>query len=161
MIYLSFCVSVVVFFLIGSGNPGHQSNQGHQDREVCQDAKGTFLCAPVLKVMFGKDHMSVHVGGKVCLCLQDQRIRDTLGLGRGESNSDSKQLTIVYGNDLVNISFLNFHAVQDGYCKVTTTTGLSPRYHVHAIAPSFSVLFFPFLPLQVCALNELHQMTLI
>lgn len=67
MIYLSFCVSVVVFFLIGSGNPGHQSNQGHQDREVCQDAKGTFLCVPVLKVMFGKVHMSVYVGGKVCL----------------------------------------------------------------------------------------------
>lgn len=68
MIYLSFCLSDVVVF-IGCGNPGHQSNQGHQDREVCQDAKGKFLCVPVLKFMFGKVHMSVHVGGKVCLCL--------------------------------------------------------------------------------------------
>uniref|UniRef100_A0A672M9E0 1-phosphatidylinositol 4,5-bisphosphate phosphodiesterase n=1 Tax=Sinocyclocheilus grahami TaxID=75366 RepID=A0A672M9E0_SINGR len=59
-------------------------------------------------VMFGKIHMS------------DQRIRDTLGLGKGESNSDTKLLTVVYGNDLVNIFFLNFHAVQDGYCKVWT-----------------------------------------
>uniref|UniRef100_A0A8C1XE54 1-phosphatidylinositol 4,5-bisphosphate phosphodiesterase n=1 Tax=Cyprinus carpio TaxID=7962 RepID=A0A8C1XE54_CYPCA len=45
---------------------------------------------------------NLHVGGKVCL------------------NSDTKLLTIVYGNDLVNISFLNFQAVQDGYCKVWT-----------------------------------------
>uniref|UniRef100_A0A671QCP8 Phosphoinositide phospholipase C n=1 Tax=Sinocyclocheilus anshuiensis TaxID=1608454 RepID=A0A671QCP8_9TELE len=88
--------------------------------------------------------------GRFAKMPKDQRIRDTLGLGKGESNSDTKLLTVVYGNDLVNIFFLNFHAVQDGYCKVTTTTGPSPRYHIHAIAPSFSVLFFRFLPLQVC-----------
>uniref|UniRef100_A0A8C1R155 Phosphoinositide phospholipase C n=1 Tax=Cyprinus carpio TaxID=7962 RepID=A0A8C1R155_CYPCA len=79
--------------------------------------------------------------GRFAKMPKDQRIRDMLDLGKGESNSDTKLLTIVYGNDLVNISFLNFQAVQDGYCKVTTTTGPSPRYHVHAIAPSFSVLY--------------------
>uniref|UniRef100_A0A673LLE0 Phosphoinositide phospholipase C n=1 Tax=Sinocyclocheilus rhinocerous TaxID=307959 RepID=A0A673LLE0_9TELE len=79
--------------------------------------------------------------GRFAKMPKDQRIRDTLGLGKGESNSDTKLLTVVYGNDLVNIFFLNFHAVQDGYCKVTTTTGPSPRYHIHAIVPSFSVLY--------------------
>uniref|UniRef100_A0A672M7H3 1-phosphatidylinositol 4,5-bisphosphate phosphodiesterase n=1 Tax=Sinocyclocheilus grahami TaxID=75366 RepID=A0A672M7H3_SINGR len=59
-------------------------------------------------------------GGTSMIHMSDQRIRDTLGLGKGESNSDTKLLTVVYGNDLVNIFFLNFHAVQDGYCKVWT-----------------------------------------
>uniref|UniRef100_A0A671Q3K4 1-phosphatidylinositol 4,5-bisphosphate phosphodiesterase n=1 Tax=Sinocyclocheilus anshuiensis TaxID=1608454 RepID=A0A671Q3K4_9TELE len=58
--------------------------------------------------------------GRFAKMPKDQRIRDTLGLGKGESNSDTKLLTVVYGNDLVNIFFLNFHAVQDGYCKVWT-----------------------------------------
>ncbi|XP_077085692.1 1-phosphatidylinositol 4,5-bisphosphate phosphodiesterase beta-3 isoform X2 [Siphateles boraxobius] len=49
---------------------------------------------------------------------KDQRTREMLDLGKGDS--DSKLLTVVYGNDLVNISFLNFLAVQDGYCKVWT-----------------------------------------
>uniref|UniRef100_A0A8C2E822 Phosphoinositide phospholipase C n=1 Tax=Cyprinus carpio TaxID=7962 RepID=A0A8C2E822_CYPCA len=58
--------------------------------------------------------------GRFAKMPKDQRIRDMLDLGKGESNSDTKLLTIVYGNDLVNISFLNFQAVQDGYCKVWT-----------------------------------------
>ncbi|XP_067257952.1 1-phosphatidylinositol 4,5-bisphosphate phosphodiesterase beta-3 isoform X2 [Chanodichthys erythropterus] len=58
--------------------------------------------------------------GRFAKMPKDQRIRDMLGLGKGEGNSDSKLLTVVYGNDLVNISFLNFQAVQDGYCKVWT-----------------------------------------
>ncbi|KTG46897.1 hypothetical protein cypCar_00002771 [Cyprinus carpio] len=56
--------------------------------------------------------------GRFAKMPKDQRIRDMLDLGKGESNSDTKLLTIVYGNDLVNISFLNFQAVQDGYCKL-------------------------------------------
>ncbi|XP_067290971.1 1-phosphatidylinositol 4,5-bisphosphate phosphodiesterase beta-3 isoform X2 [Pseudorasbora parva] len=58
--------------------------------------------------------------GRYAKMPKDQRIRDMLGLSKGEGNSDSKLLTVVYGNDLVNISFLNFQAVQDGYCKVWT-----------------------------------------
>uniref|UniRef100_A0A8C1GBP6 Phosphoinositide phospholipase C n=1 Tax=Cyprinus carpio TaxID=7962 RepID=A0A8C1GBP6_CYPCA len=50
---------------------------------------------------------------------KDPRLRETLGLNKGDS-SPEMLLTIVYGNDLVNISFLNFQAVQDGYCKVWT-----------------------------------------
>ncbi|XP_073691903.1 1-phosphatidylinositol 4,5-bisphosphate phosphodiesterase beta-3 isoform X2 [Garra rufa] len=58
--------------------------------------------------------------GRFAKIPKDQRIRDTLGLVKGDCNSDSKLLTVVHGNDLVNISFLNFQAVQDGYCKVWT-----------------------------------------
>ncbi len=133
---------LLFFFLIGSGNPGHQSNQGHQDREVCQDAKGTFLCVPVLKVMFGKVHSQcTWVVRFAFVCRTNVYV--IRWVWAKEKATPTQQLTVVYGNDLVNISFLNFQAVQDGYCKVTTTTGPSPRYHVHAIAPSFSVLFFP------------------
>uniref|UniRef100_A0A671NXZ6 1-phosphatidylinositol 4,5-bisphosphate phosphodiesterase n=1 Tax=Sinocyclocheilus anshuiensis TaxID=1608454 RepID=A0A671NXZ6_9TELE len=48
------------------------------------------------------------------------RIVHTLGLIKGDSYSESKLLTIVFGNDLVNLYFLNFQAVQEGYCKVWT-----------------------------------------
>ncbi|XP_051511891.1 1-phosphatidylinositol 4,5-bisphosphate phosphodiesterase beta-3-like isoform X2 [Myxocyprinus asiaticus] len=58
--------------------------------------------------------------GKFCKMPKDQRMRELLGLGKGEGNVESKLLTVVYGNDLVNISFLNFQAVQDGYAKVWT-----------------------------------------
>ncbi|XP_051987895.1 1-phosphatidylinositol 4,5-bisphosphate phosphodiesterase beta-3-like isoform X2 [Xyrauchen texanus] len=58
--------------------------------------------------------------GKFAKMPKDQRIRDYLGFGKGEGNVESKLLTVVYGNDLVNISFLNFQAVQDGYAKVWT-----------------------------------------
>uniref|UniRef100_A0A673IDV0 Phosphoinositide phospholipase C n=1 Tax=Sinocyclocheilus rhinocerous TaxID=307959 RepID=A0A673IDV0_9TELE len=79
---------------------------------------------------------------------KDPRLRETLGLIKGDSYSESKLLTIVFGNDLVNLYFLNFQAVQEGYCKVTTTTGPSHRYHVHTVPPSICVLLFRFLPLQ-------------
>uniref|UniRef100_A0A671NXV1 1-phosphatidylinositol 4,5-bisphosphate phosphodiesterase n=1 Tax=Sinocyclocheilus anshuiensis TaxID=1608454 RepID=A0A671NXV1_9TELE len=51
---------------------------------------------------------------------KDLRLRETLGLIKGDSYSESKLLTIVFGNDLVNLYFLNFQAVQEGYCKVWT-----------------------------------------
>uniref|UniRef100_A0A672QEW3 1-phosphatidylinositol 4,5-bisphosphate phosphodiesterase n=1 Tax=Sinocyclocheilus grahami TaxID=75366 RepID=A0A672QEW3_SINGR len=42
---------------------------------------------------------------------KDPRLRETLGLIKGDSYSESKLLTIVFGNDLVNLYFLNFQAV--------------------------------------------------
>ncbi|XP_042616770.1 1-phosphatidylinositol 4,5-bisphosphate phosphodiesterase beta-3-like isoform X3 [Cyprinus carpio] len=57
--------------------------------------------------------------GRFARMPKDPRLRETLGLNKGDS-SPEMLLTIVYGNDLVNISFLNFQAVQDGYCKVWT-----------------------------------------
>ncbi|KAI2662370.1 1-phosphatidylinositol 4,5-bisphosphate phosphodiesterase beta-3 [Labeo rohita] len=58
--------------------------------------------------------------GRFAKMPRDLRTRETLGLGKGDNNSELRLLTVVYGNDLVNISFLNFQAVQDGYCKVWT-----------------------------------------
>lgn len=61
----------------------------------------------------------------VCVCvLKDQKLREVLGFGKGD-NVEGKLVTIVYGNDLVNISFLNFQAMQEDTAKVTVETATS------------------------------------
>lgn len=45
-------------------------------------------------------------------------MREVLGFGKGE-NVEGKLVTIVHGSDLVNISFLNFQAMQEDAAKVT------------------------------------------
>lgn len=50
---------------------------------------------------------------------QDAKVKELLGLTK-EVNGEEKLLTVVYGNDLVNVSFLNFQAMQAGVAKVTT-----------------------------------------
>lgn len=50
---------------------------------------------------------------------QDAKVKELLGLTK-EVNGEEKLLTVVYGNDLVNVSFLNFQALQVGVAKVTT-----------------------------------------
>lgn len=59
----------------------------------------------------------------VCVC-QDPKLREVLGFGKGD-NVEGKLVTVVHSNDLVNISFLNFQAMQEDTAKVpieTTTT---------------------------------------
>lgn len=56
----------------------------------------------------------------VCVC-QDPKVRDVLGCGKGDS-VEGKLVTVVYGNDLVNISYLNFQAMQEDTAKVTVET---------------------------------------
>lgn len=59
---------------------------------------------------------------KVCVFVfQDQKLREVLGFGKGD-NVEGKLVTIVHGNDLVNISFLNFQAMQEDTAKVTVVT---------------------------------------
>uniref|UniRef100_A0A8B9JZP0 1-phosphatidylinositol 4,5-bisphosphate phosphodiesterase n=1 Tax=Astyanax mexicanus TaxID=7994 RepID=A0A8B9JZP0_ASTMX len=48
------------------------------------------------------------------------RLREVLGFGKGEGNVEGKLVTVVHGNDLVNISFLNFQAMQEDIAKVWT-----------------------------------------
>lgn len=50
-------------------------------------------------------------------------MRDVLGFGKG-NNVEGKLVTIVHGNDLVNISFLNFQAMQEDTAKVKPTSTL-------------------------------------
>lgn len=58
----------------------------------------------------------------VCVCVhQDPKLREVLGFGKGD-NVEGKLVTVVYGNDLVNISFLNFQAMQEDTAKVTVET---------------------------------------
>ncbi|XP_058250290.1 1-phosphatidylinositol 4,5-bisphosphate phosphodiesterase beta-3 isoform X2 [Hemibagrus wyckioides] len=58
--------------------------------------------------------------GKFAKMPKDQRVRDWLGFGKGESNVEAKLITVIYGNDLVNISFLNFQAMAEDTAKVWT-----------------------------------------
>uniref|UniRef100_A0A8C4YX27 1-phosphatidylinositol 4,5-bisphosphate phosphodiesterase n=1 Tax=Gadus morhua TaxID=8049 RepID=A0A8C4YX27_GADMO len=52
--------------------------------------------------------------GKFAKLPKDQRVREVLGIGKVEDMTmmTSKLVTIVHGNDLVNVSFLNFQAVE-------------------------------------------------
>lgn len=60
----------------------------------------------------------------LCTCecaFQDPKLREVLGFGQGD-NVEGKLVTVVHGNDLVNISFLNFQAMQEDTAKVTVAT---------------------------------------
>lgn len=48
-------------------------------------------------------------------------MREVLGFVKG-ANVEGKLVTVVHGNDLVNISFVNFQAMQEDTAKVTTET---------------------------------------
>ncbi|KAF3836945.1 hypothetical protein F7725_004409 [Dissostichus mawsoni] len=50
---------------------------------------------------------------------QDAKLRDVLGFGKGGS-VERKLVTVVYGNDLVNVSYLNFQAMQEDTAKIWT-----------------------------------------
>lgn len=58
--------------------------------------------------------------GKFAKTPKDVRVRDWLGFGKGEGHVEAKLITVVYGNDLVNISFLNLQAMQEDTAKVWT-----------------------------------------
>ncbi|KAI3376510.1 hypothetical protein L3Q82_016969 [Scortum barcoo] len=57
--------------------------------------------------------------GKYAKQPKDPKLRDVLGFGKGD-NVEGKLVTIVHGNDLVNISFLNFQAMQEDTAKIWT-----------------------------------------
>uniref|UniRef100_A0A8C6TVM0 Phosphoinositide phospholipase C n=1 Tax=Neogobius melanostomus TaxID=47308 RepID=A0A8C6TVM0_9GOBI len=50
----------------------------------------------------------------------DPKLREVLGFGKGE-NVEGKLVTVVYGTDLVNISYLNFQAMQEDTAKLWTS----------------------------------------
>ncbi|KAM6909081.1 1-phosphatidylinositol 4,5-bisphosphate phosphodiesterase beta-3 [Xenentodon cancila] len=56
--------------------------------------------------------------GKYAKQPKDQKMREKLGFGK--ENVERKLVTIVYGNDLVNISFLNLQAMQEDTAKIWT-----------------------------------------
>ncbi|KAK5893669.1 hypothetical protein CgunFtcFv8_006520 [Champsocephalus gunnari] len=57
--------------------------------------------------------------GKYAKVPKDAKLRDVLGFGKGGS-VERKLVTVVYGNDLVNISYLNFQAMQEDTAKIWT-----------------------------------------
>lgn len=54
-------------------------------------------------------------------------MREVLGFGKAE-NVERKLVTIVHGSDLVNISFLNFQAMQEDTAKVMPGLHLPPPF---------------------------------
>ncbi|KAM9717092.1 1-phosphatidylinositol 4,5-bisphosphate phosphodiesterase beta-3 isoform 2-T2 [Menidia menidia] len=56
--------------------------------------------------------------GKYAKQPKEPKVREVLGLGK--ENGEGKLVTIVYGSDLVNISFLNFQATQEDEAKIWT-----------------------------------------
>ncbi|XP_033992419.1 1-phosphatidylinositol 4,5-bisphosphate phosphodiesterase beta-3 isoform X1 [Trematomus bernacchii] len=57
--------------------------------------------------------------GKYAKLPKDAKLRDVLGFVKGGS-VERKLVTVVYGNDLVNISYLNFQAMQEDTAKIWT-----------------------------------------
>ncbi|KAF5902484.1 1-phosphatidylinositol 4,5-bisphosphate phosphodiesterase beta-3-like, partial [Clarias magur] len=58
--------------------------------------------------------------GKFAKLPKDQKLRERMGLGKGDGTEESMPVTIAYGNDLVNLTFLNFMAIEEGHAKVWT-----------------------------------------
>uniref|UniRef100_A0A8C6WS17 Phosphoinositide phospholipase C n=1 Tax=Neogobius melanostomus TaxID=47308 RepID=A0A8C6WS17_9GOBI len=58
--------------------------------------------------------------GKYAKQPKDPKLREVLGFGKGE-NVEGKLVTVVYGTDLVNISYLNFQAMQEDTAKLWTS----------------------------------------
>ncbi|KAL4622926.1 1-phosphatidylinositol 4,5-bisphosphate phosphodiesterase beta-3 isoform X1 [Arapaima gigas] len=60
--------------------------------------------------------------GKYAKIPKDSKVRDLLGFGKvaEEGTVDGKLMTVVHGSDLVNVSFLNFQAMQEDIAKVWT-----------------------------------------
>ncbi|XP_041445109.1 phospholipase C beta 3 L homeolog isoform X1 [Xenopus laevis] len=58
--------------------------------------------------------------GKYAKIPKDTKMREILGFTGPEQRPEDKLVTVVYGNDIVNISFLNFMAVQEDTAKIWT-----------------------------------------
>ncbi|XP_029470643.1 1-phosphatidylinositol 4,5-bisphosphate phosphodiesterase beta-3 [Rhinatrema bivittatum] len=58
--------------------------------------------------------------GRYARLPKDPKIREVLGFGSSETRPEDKLVTVVYGVDLINISFLNFMAVQEDTAKIWT-----------------------------------------
>lgn len=53
-----------------------------------------------------------------CVCLQDPKLRELLDAGNAGGRLENRMITVVYGPDLVNISYLNLVAFQEDIAKV-------------------------------------------
>ncbi|XP_069769360.1 1-phosphatidylinositol 4,5-bisphosphate phosphodiesterase beta-3-like, partial [Narcine bancroftii] len=58
--------------------------------------------------------------GRFAKVPKDPKLREPLGFGKPEEHLENKMVTVVHGSDMVNISFLNFMAMQEETAKVWT-----------------------------------------
>lgn len=81
---------------------------------------GSIYCMCQVHCQCNETSLIIHEYKIVCVCVcvcQDGKLRDVLGIGKAD-HVEGKLITIVYGNDLVNISFLNFQAMHEDAAKV-------------------------------------------
>uniref|UniRef100_A0AAX7USK1 Phosphoinositide phospholipase C n=1 Tax=Astatotilapia calliptera TaxID=8154 RepID=A0AAX7USK1_ASTCA len=77
--------------------------------------KVSFRDVEILDISYIRDTRT----GKYAKQPKDAKVKEVLGLTK-EVNGEGKLLTVVYGNDLVNVSFLNFQAMQEDVAKIWT-----------------------------------------
>ncbi|KAG2468926.1 PLCB2 phosphodiesterase, partial [Polypterus senegalus] len=65
-------------------------------------------------------HELLKKGSKFIKWDEDSKVREVLGYGGSDQNIEEKLFTVVYGTDLVNVSFLNFQAMEKDVAKVWT-----------------------------------------
>ncbi|KAK1796838.1 hypothetical protein P4O66_000929 [Electrophorus voltai] len=112
------------------------SNKLLSDSGFCQEPNNSVPTLVTLKVdpngfflyLTGGSSMDVEIvdishirdtrTGRFAKTPKDLRVRELLGLVKGEGNAEGKLVTVVYGNDLVNVSFLNFQAMQEDTAKI-------------------------------------------
>ncbi|KAF0039146.1 hypothetical protein F2P81_009630 [Scophthalmus maximus] len=72
-----------------------------------------YLDKAILELLFSSPPLNLKMNQ------QDPKMREVLGFVKG-ANVEGKLVTVVHGNDLVNISFVNFQAMQEDTAKIWT-----------------------------------------
>ncbi|XP_069374916.1 1-phosphatidylinositol 4,5-bisphosphate phosphodiesterase beta-3 [Paralichthys olivaceus] len=98
-----------------SGNPILVTLRVDPDGFFLYWTGGSSLDVEVLDISTIRDTRT----GKYAKLPKDPKVREVLGLGRG-NHLEGRLVTIVHGNDLVNISFLNFQAIHEDTAKMWT-----------------------------------------
>lgn len=68
---------------------------------------------------------------------QDPKLRELLDAGNAGGRLENRMITVVYGPDLVNISYLNLVAFQDDIAKVTHLTHEDLSYQIQVLEVVF------------------------
>lgn len=69
--------------------------------------------------------------------LQDPKLRELLDAGNAGGRLENRMITVVYGPDLVNISYLNLVAFQDDIAKVKHLIGDNLSHQIQVLEVVF------------------------
>lgn len=80
---------------------------------------------------------------------QEGKLKESINIGPQEQTLEEKTLTVVYGPDFVNVSFINFCTDSRDTAQVSSQT--DSHFQLAPIAHLFP---FPFFPFSFSALDE-------